>query len=881
MSARFDASFNSGFDARIDASIGAGAEPSTKFGIWPDPAEFAVLNTALAAILAVEEALREDALARWCAAQPLLAPALQRLFAASQTEFPALTTALQQSLNAVLRPPDQSTERLGDWRLLELLGRGGMAEVWLAQGEGAHRDQRAAVKRLALGLNTPELLARFAREREILASLDEPRIARLIDGGVSADHRPWLAMEFVDGQRIDAWCDSKRLDVSARVRLLREVAIAVHAAHQALVVHRDVKPANILVNANAQIKLLDFGIAKLLFDPAGSEPSATLPNAQALTPQYAAPEQFTGGPISTATDVYQLGVLCAELLSGLRPFQLRGESFAELAHAAVNMDAPAPSAALLCASKPMKLRAQIAAARQCSVPQLVRTLRGDLDAIVQAAMAREPAQRYSSAQALADDLGAWLAQMPVQARAPSFFERTRRQMRRNPWGSAGVLVLLLVLIAYAYTSQLQASRIRQEAAHNVQVRDYLLAVLRQSDPLFSGAPSSVDAAIEQSLTQARTQLASQPDLLAEVLRVSAEGVMRRGDFARSAELIGEAVSLRRVFDANDPRLPDILMRYGQALHYMARYPEAQAALREAQSRAKAARQTDGGRFAAGIAMALADVLHSRGDYAQAKDVLLSALDLQPPEFARVELRRDLGVVMRDAGELAAALSMLQTSVDALARLPNVRVNLANAQAALARGYALAGMAAQAHAYADQAFQTMREIYGEHHPVLGISRHTLALAMAVEQRWAEAEDLLDVVLNQDYLKVAKGNVLPAYAHLDRAWVRLARQDAGAVADLDAAESVFVEIRAGGHPRLAELLCARAVLANQNAQPQQPAKLLAKALALREAQFGAAHPLTQQIRAWQAKLEGKSVPPESSLDESSLDAQRRSLLSPLKR
>jgi serine/threonine-protein kinase len=227
-------------------------------------------------------------------------------------------------------------ERCGHWQLLGELGRGGMAEVFLAERREGAAVQRAAVKVLHVG-TAPDLAVRFAQERRILASLDDPRIARLFDGGELADGRPWLALELVDGERIDLWCDTQRLDLPARLRLLRDVAGAVHSAHRALVVHRDIKPANVLVTRTGHVKLLDFGIAKSLPADTGAA-EATRTQARALTPRYASPEQLLGRAVTTASDVYQLGLLLVELVAGVAPFH--AHNAIDLAHAVVNDDPP-------------------------------------------------------------------------------------------------------------------------------------------------------------------------------------------------------------------------------------------------------------------------------------------------------------------------------------------------------------------------------------------------------------------------------------------------------------------------------------------------------------------------------------------------------------
>ncbi|MCE3004672.1 MAG: serine/threonine protein kinase, partial [Xanthomonadaceae bacterium] len=273
-----------------------------------DPRRFGPINDALRRMLELDGADREAAAHAWCHAHPDLADDLRRLLALAEDRREVLAGA---AVGALVPTAGVAGEQLGDWTLQAPLGRGGSGEVWLAAGSGAHRDQRAAIKRPLRDDDG----GRFERERRRLAQLSDAGIARLIDSGVDADGRPWIAMEYVDGERIDGWCDQRRLSLRARLALLRQVATIVHGAHRALLVHRDLKPANVLVGGDdaPQVKLVDFGIAKDL----GVDAAPTIDPM--LTPQYASPEQLAGGSITIASDIYQLGLLAHEILSGAVP----------------------------------------------------------------------------------------------------------------------------------------------------------------------------------------------------------------------------------------------------------------------------------------------------------------------------------------------------------------------------------------------------------------------------------------------------------------------------------------------------------------------------------------------------------------------------------
>ena len=279
--------------------------------------------------------------------------------------------------------------RIGSYRLVKQIGRGGMSRVFLAERDDGAFEQRVAIKLLRRGLDSKIDHDRFRAERQILATLDHPNIARLLDGGITSDGAPYLVLEHVDGEPIDAYCDAHDLGVRQRLELFASVADATEAAHQSLVVHRDLKPSNILITKDGVVKLLDFGLAKLVEPVSRVAPRSTQPGHRWLTPEYAAPEQITGGAITTLTDVYQLGAVLYELLTGRPPLGAHDGSVQELEAVVLRDDPPPPSAVA-----PESRR---------------RALRGDIDAIVLKALSKEPELRYASPRALVDDLRRHLA----------------------------------------------------------------------------------------------------------------------------------------------------------------------------------------------------------------------------------------------------------------------------------------------------------------------------------------------------------------------------------------------------------------------------------------------------------------------------------------
>lgn len=342
---------------------------------------------------------------------------------------------------------------IGMWTILRKIGEGGMATVYEAIRRDADMPKRAALKTVR-AISSLNLRARFARERRILAALEHPNIAALLDGGTLPDGRPWLAMEYVEGQRIDQWCATRKLDVRARVRLLLQVCRAVDAAHQRSVVHRDLKPTNIFVTNDGTVKLLDFGIAKLAEDTDRTE---TVTGGLMMTADYASPEQLRGDPITVRSDIYSLGVVAFELLSGARPFAMRGQGLRDLMRLA---DTAAPRLTQVVSEL---------SARDAGLPpgdKLRSTVRGDLESIVAKALQKDAGTRYASAREVADDLVAWLESRPVSAHAPSVRYRIGRLVQRNRRSIVATSALAVVSIVTALWIgwQEKRNRIEQERA---------------------------------------------------------------------------------------------------------------------------------------------------------------------------------------------------------------------------------------------------------------------------------------------------------------------------------------------------------------------------------------------------------------------------------
>ncbi len=405
-------------------------------------------------------------------------------------------------------------DRVGNWRLERELDAGGMGVVFLASRDDASYQQTAALKLVRpLHLDASpnfrrQMVARFENERQLLARLSHPNIARMLDGGSTASGIPYLVMEFVDGAPIIAWCDRHAVDVPARLALFGKVCAGVQAAHSHLVVHRDLKPDNILVDDNGEPRLLDFGIARLLSGEdasagGGSDDSATM--LTAMTPAYASPEQVRRQPLTTASDVYSLGVLLHQLLAGARPYDLAGLTPAQAEHA-------------VCESRHRSLRESLAASSLDADTKRARAtqLAPELERIVACAMHLDPARRYPTAQALGEDIARHLAGQPVRAHPDSRGYRLRKFVGRHRLGTAAAAVALIAVIGSAAVAAWQAHAARRAAADVRQVNAFLMDVLELADPFAATQETTLAQALDGAAERIDTHFPGRPDLSADI-----------------------------------------------------------------------------------------------------------------------------------------------------------------------------------------------------------------------------------------------------------------------------------------------------------------------------------------------------------------------------
>jgi eukaryotic-like serine/threonine-protein kinase len=579
---------------------------------------------------------------------------------------------------------------IGAHRIVRELGRGGMSRVFLAERADGAFTQQVALKLLRPGLDTEIDRERFRAERQILATLDHPNIARLLDGGVTAQGEPYLVLEYVDGRPIDQYCDEHRLSIPQRIDLFLHVIEATQYAHRNLIVHRDLKPSNILVTNDGRVKLLDFGLAKLL-EPAVSSfaPPTTQLGQRMMTPEYAAAEQIVGGPITTLTDVYQLGAVLYQLLTGRLPFGQRGAAIHELEQSILHLDPPPPSAA-----------GGSEGARHA--------LRGDLDAIVMKALRKEPDRRYSSAAALLDDLQRYRLGEPVAAHSGSAVYRFRKFARRHRAPVAVAAGIVVLLATAGFRERTLRARAEAEAHKASAVGDYLRSVFNVVDPYAPPDEHAADitarALLDRGAARIDSTLADEPSVQSELRRLFGQVYASLGLYDRADVVLERALAQRRAqYGERHPAVADVLDALGTVKMEQGKLDQAEPLLREALAQRQSLLGKRDSATAASL-NSLATLLHDRNDFAAADSLYREAVAIRRAVY----------------GESHAAVA------NSLSNLGSVLVTRGNFTAA--------------EAPYREALAIEQRVYGENHPQTASTIHNLAQLAQQQGKYAEAETL---------------------------------------------------------------------------------------------------------------------------------------------
>ncbi len=713
-------------------------------------------------------------------------------------------------------------DHIGPYRIIRPLGQGGMGRVFLATREEDGVTQTVALKLLRLDYVDARLVDRFRAERRILARLEHPGIARLIAAGATDEGQPYFAMEFVAGTTLLEHCRQRRCTMAERLQLFLEVCDAVDYAHQQLVVHRDLKPGNILITTDGRVKLLDFGVAKLLeaSDGAGGN-TAT---GAWFTPEYASPEQLRNEPATTLSDVYALGIVLYELLTGVRPFVLRGLS-------------PAIVEAKVSAETPVRPSDRI------GEPRDAREVRGDLDLIVLKALHPDGRRRYAGVRELSDDLRRFMANEPVRARPDSLGYRATKFVRRHRIGvaaAAAATVALVAALAVVSWQATVAARARRDAeralAETQSVSGFLADLFQAADPTrVAGDTTAARAILREGMAQVE-RLGSQPLVQARMLNALGMVLVNLGEYERASEFIGRSLAIRRArLDSLHPDVAESLQNSGRVLRLRSRYDEAERAYLQALALHRRAGRLD---TEAGIAL-LSDlgflmpylareaesVRYYREAYARARrlrgerdpetttlEVRLAASIKRSGRYAEAEsllrdavarLRRDAGVRDQRTGtalfHLADAIveSGGDTTEAERAYREGVSIHHASGGSAIGAIHGLDGLAniaeqrhrpRESESLRREGLALRQRVFGETNPRVAGALDGVGAALAQQGRWDEA-----LQWRARGLAMWKRSVGPGHAETATSLHGLANilRDAGRLAE---AESVYTEVLA---------------------------------------------------------------------------------------
>ncbi len=642
---------------------------------------------------------------------------------------------------------------IGRYRLVREIGRGGMAVVYLAERADGQFVQQVALKRIQQGIDTDEVIQRFDQERQILALAQHPNIAQLLDGGVGPRGRPYFVMEYVEGRPIHRYCDEQRLSVRERLELFLQVSRAVDYAHRNLVVHRDIKPSNILVDAEGHAKLLDFGIAKVLSaEAAPGVAPVTRTHGLLMTPVYASPEQVRGEAVTTASDIYQLGLLLYQLLTGRWPYQLAEHQPIAVVRAICEDDPTRPSTALTSSSAPPTddeptTAEAIGEARRTSAARLRRQLAGDLDNIVLTALRKEPERRYGAVAQLIDDIESYLAGKPISAHADSFLYRVGKLVRRHKaaFSTAAAAVVLLLALAVFYTVQLARERDRAQlaAAEAGQISEFLSGLFEVSAPTRSkGEAITARQLLDRGAVRIEDELAGQPRLRAAMMTRMGNVYRELALYEEARPLLEQAVALRR--DEPGPQQLEL----AESLHGLARLREEEGEHAESQSlyeEALTIRELALGSEDVEVAHAragLGRVLELEGAYEQARryhqrafEIFEAALGPDHPEVGRS--LQGLGTVAKRTREFEEAKALLSRALEIFEqRYEDDHPYIADTRVVLAGALRFTGDAEGARAQYEQALPLLEQAYGPDHPAVALALDQLGrLLNAMKDRQA--------------------------------------------------------------------------------------------------------------------------------------------------
>lgn len=746
---------------------------------------------------------------------------------------------------------------LGKYRVIKQIGTGGMGSVFLAERADGMFEQKVALKVVKPGMNSLEIIKRFEGERQILAKLRHPNIASLLDGGISDIGLPYFTMEFVEGKPITEYCDAKNLNIEQRLDIFKKVCTAVLYAHQNLVIHRDIKPGNILVKEDGTVKLLDFGIAKV-FEEDENNKSLTRTGFRVMTPEYASPEQVRGETVSTATDIYSLGLILYQLLSGCPPYEVNTTSALELERIICLSEPQKPSTMIIKISTSVRGSVQQASSefisrkRSTSISKLRKRISGDLDNICLMAIRKEPERRYNSIAQLIHDIDNHLNGLPVSARKSTASYRTRKFITRHRAGVVitSIAVLIIAIVTTFYTMQLAEERdkAKLEAEKSKKVSEFLAGIFEVSDPEQSrGESITARELLDNGVKRIETELADQPEVLANMFGVTGNVYKSLGLYKAAMILLQKGYNLNdSLFGYDSPETAKSLNDLGNLNFAMGDYS---SAIENFNNAIKIRKKIHGelSPEAAQSMNGLGLVLREEGRYDEAEKLITVSLSVRKKYYLEMsrevaESLNNLALIKEDQGKYEEAKELFEESLRIKEKLySRIHPSVSHTLGDLAFLLQQMGKYKEASELFNKTLETDKSLYGNLHPEVSTDLYNLGSNTALMGDLDGAEKLYIQVLEMD--KKLLGEKHP-YIALDLNNIAGILSEKGKYEEAEKlySQSLNLNMKLYGneHPEVATSLSNLGVLYQRWGKYNQAEPLLKSALDMRTKLLGEDHP-----------------------------------------
>jgi len=747
----------------------------------------------------------------------------------------------------------------GNYKALKQIGSGGMGSVYLAERVDGYFEQKVALKIVKPGMNTREIISRFEEERQILAKLHHPNIARLLDGGISDLGLPYFTMEYVEGSSIVEYCDENKLTIEQRLELFKKVCEAVLYAHQNLVIHRDLKPSNILVQIDGNVKLLDFGIAKV-FEEDESERFITRTGLRVMTPEYASPEQVRGQQVSTATDIYSLGLILYQLLTGCPPYEIQSTSALEMERIICLTEPQKPSTIFSKIPGFVKEKSNIITSevisekRRTTSSKLRKRISGDLDSICLKAIRKESSERYRSIAEFISDIDNHINGLPIVARKGTAAYRTKKFIQRHQTGVTitAIAVIILSAIVFYYTIQLASERdkARLEAEKSKKVAEFLSGIFKVADPENSnGETITVRELLDNGVRRIESELSSQPEVLANMFGVTGNVYKSLGLFDKAKTLLDKSYLLNdSLFGENSPETIKSLNDVARLNFVMGDYQNAIKKLNLAIKKRKSIFGNESLETAESI-NDLGMVMREEGKYSESDSLLMIALNIRKkilpgksPEIA--ESKNNLGLINQDMGKYEVSRKLYEEALEIKEKYYNkIHPSVAETKGNLASLLQEMGRYEEASKLFAEALEIDKKLYGDLHPQISTDLYYIASNKALLGDLTSAEKLYSEVLELD--KKLLGEEHP-YVALDMNNLAGIYNDKGKYTEAEVLYKKSYELNkknyGNEHPEVATSLSNLGVLYQRWGKPSLAEPLLKDALSLRIKLLGEEHPST---------------------------------------